>query len=248
MCSMKCYLRASKSVAVLAATLGLSSFTFAAVINFDDVGDGTVINTHYSALGVTFNNPLGTSTANPDSPNIYSRSSTTNASPGNVVSVFSTGVPAFDARWGAVEAVFSTGQRQVSIEAAILRLPEGLSTPTNSPKLEVYNLANTLVASIFWDFTAIPQPSAGGITAFQTLNYTSTSDDIGKVRFLSGQPGNAPSNFGIFDNLGFTKGSTVAEPETLLLVSLGMLLVGGSRFLRRRTHRHPSSLIELSQI
>lgn len=29
----------------------------AAVINFDDVADGTVINTHYA--GVTFTNPIG---------------------------------------------------------------------------------------------------------------------------------------------------------------------------------------------
>lgn len=220
----KTLMRVCRTFALLAGTFSLVGNASAVLINFDDVTNGTVINSNYAALGVTFNNPLGVSADNPDSPNIFARASSTNASPGNVVSVFGAGVPAFDARYGAVEAVFSSGQRQVSIDAAILRLPEGLGTPVNSPKLEIYNLSNVLITTILWDFTLIPQPAAGGITAFETLSYTSGTDNIGKVRFFSGQPGNSPSNFGFFDNLSFRQGGgTVPEPGTWALVALGIL-------------------------
>lgn len=232
----KTLMRVSKTFAVLASTLSLAGNASAALINFDGVADGTVINSYYTTtLGVTFNNPLGTSADNPDSPNIYARASATNASPGNVVSVFGTGVPAFDARYGAVEAVFSSGQRQVSIDAAILRLSEGLGSPVNSPRLEIYDLSNAFITAVLWNFTLIPQPDVGGITAFETLSYTSTTDNIGKVRFLSGNPQGSPSNFGFFDNLAFDQGGgTVPEPDTLALVALGILGFAANRRLRSR--------------
>lgn len=235
MLAKKGFLRVAKTVALLTAAISMSGNASAVLINFDDVANGTVINSNYAALGVTFNNPNSVvSTFNPDTPNVYARASATNASPGNVVGLFAAGIPAFDARSGAVEAVFSSGQRQVSIDAAILRLPEGLGTPTNSPRLEIYDLSNIFVTSVVWDFTLIPQPGAGGITGFQTLSFTSGADNIGKVRFLSGQPGNSPSNFGFFDNLVFTQGGgTVPEPDSLLLVALGMLSLAVGRLRRR---------------
>lgn len=223
----------SKSLALLAGILPLSFNASATTINFDDVADGTNINTHYS--GVTFSNPLGVSADNTDSPNIFARSFTTNNSPGNVVSVFSTGVPAFDARWGGVQALFSIGQSHVSIDAAILRLPEGLGTPRNAPKLEVYGTSGNFITSVSWDFTQIAQPDVGGITGFETLSYTAGGNDIGKVVFLSGQPGESPSNFGLFDNLTYDRqnGGTIPEPNSLLLLGLGVLGLTAGRLRRR---------------
>lgn len=204
------------SIAALAVASAFAATPAQAVtIGFDDVADGTDIASTYAGLGVTFNNPIGDG--------IFARSSTVNASPSNVVSVFDSGVPAFDARWGAVEAVFSSLQRFVSIDAAILRLPEGLGTPQNAPKLEVYDNANNLIGVVNWNFSQIAQPGAGGITGFQTLDFSAGSDVIAKVRFLSGQPGGSPSNFGIFDNLVFTGGNTVPEPGTLGLLSAALL-------------------------
>jgi hypothetical protein len=222
--------------AVLGSALTLACFDAGAVvINFDDVADGTIIDITYVGLGVTFNNPLGVSADNPDSPNIYARTSSTNASSPNVVSVFATGFPAFDARWGAVEAVFLTGQDSVSIDAAIFRLPEGLGTPQNFPKLEIFNLSGMFVTSVNWDFSETPQPGAGGISAFQTLDYTSPGlNDVGKVRFLSGQPGGNPSNFGIFDNLVFNVAQVVPEPGTVALIALALLGLPLTRVRRQR--------------
>src|SRR5258706_16100797 len=69
-----------------------SSVAEATQINFDDVADGTIINTHYA--GVTFTNPIGG--------NIYARYGFGFAqSPSNVVSVYATGFPYFEAVFGA---------------------------------------------------------------------------------------------------------------------------------------------------
>jgi len=223
--------RIALSACAAACSLALLQPASATTITFDNVADGTNINTVYAGLGVTFDNPLGVSVDNPSSPNIFARASSTNASPGNVVSVFATGVPAFDARYGAVEAVFASGQRQVSIDAAILRLPEGLGTPVNAPKMEIYDVNNNFVTAVSWDFTKIAQPAAGGITAFETLSFTSASANIGKVRFLSGQPGGSPSNFGVFDNFSFT--AAVPEPTTTAMFALGLLGLS-IRSLRRQ--------------
>jgi hypothetical protein len=212
-----------KLVLLAAFALGLSEPSYAVLINFDNVADGTVINNTYS--GVTFNNPLGPA-------DIYARSSSSAESPSNVVSVFQTGVPAFDARFGAVEAIFGSAQSFVSIDAAILRLPEGLGDPTNFPKLEIYNAAG-FVTSVGWNFGLIPQPPAGAITGYETLSYTSTANDITKVRFLSGLPGGAPSNFGYFDNFVYNQNGTpsIPEPASMALMSLGL---GVLAWFRRR--------------
>lgn len=217
----------TKALAAAGLLLGLQVPAFATLINFDNVADATVIDNTYAGLGVTFNNPLGGS--------IFARTTTAAASPNNVVSVFDTGVPAFDARFGAVEAVFSSGQRFVSIDAAILRLPEGLGTPINFPKLEIYDTNNVFVTSVNWDFSQIPQPGAGAITGYETLSFTAAGDTIGKVRFLSGQPGGSPSNFGLFDNLEFRQGTTnpLPLPSSVSLLVLGLAGLAATRWQRR---------------
>lgn len=220
---MKAFSRTVWNTAVVvgAVVVGASG-AYAVTINFDGIADGTVIDSFYP--GVTFSNPVGPAS-------IFARSSSSAASPSNVVSVLSTGVPAFDARFGAVEAVFSSPQRYVSIDAAILRLPEGLGTPVNFPKLEIYN-AGGFVTAINWNFSTIPQPGAGAITGYETLAYQSSTTDITKVRFFSGQPGGSPSNFGLFDNLTFQT-TPIPEPSTFAALGLGLGIVGFA--LRRRS-------------
>jgi len=182
-------------MAVAAWLLGSAHGANAIVLRFDEVAAGTAVDSQYAILGITFDNPVGGS--------IYANGLdwTLSDSQSNVVSVFQSTSPAFDARWGAVEAVFATGQRRVAVDARILRLPEGLGTPINYPKLEIYDTGGNFITSVPWNFSVIPQPGVGGITPYQTLSYSSSTNNIGKVRILSGQPGGSPSNFGIFDDL-----------------------------------------------
>src|SRR5581483_9037925 len=79
------------------------------LINFDDVADNTIINTHYA--GITFTNPIGG--------NIAARSGLGNApSSPNVVCVTNGGTPPFfDSPFGAVDARLATPVRMVKIDA-----------------------------------------------------------------------------------------------------------------------------------
>lgn len=218
---------------IMVCALALPRPARAATITFDGVASGTAINTFYQALGVIFTNPATTPGGD-----IFAVATSLAASAGNVVSVFSSGVPAFDARYGAVEAQFTTAVGQVSIDAAILRLPEGLGTPTNAPKLEIYTAAGFLT-TVSWNFALNPQPDAGGFAGYQTLSYVAGTDSITKVRFLSGQPGGSPSNFGMFDNLTFASSTQppdngVPEPGSLLLMGTAGIVGFAARMKRRR--------------
>jgi hypothetical protein len=105
-----------------------ADYANATLITFDNVADGTVINSVYSTQGVSFINPLGNG-------DVYARAFSPNAASNpNVVSVIQTGFPSFDARSGAVRANFAVAQGRVSIEAAIVRVPEGLGTPRQLSK------------------------------------------------------------------------------------------------------------------
>ena len=192
-------IKALGSLALIALAM-LSAPVYALSLNFDDVPNAKVINTWYSANGVTFSNPIGG--------NIYARTSSTNASTPNVVSVFQTGVPAFNALYGAVDATFTTLQKSVSIDAAALRLPEGLGTPQNRPFLEAYDSNNVFLGRVLFQG---PLPGAGGITPFETLTFTSASTNIKKVRFSSQQSQPGPSVFGFFDNLSVANSEFVYD-------------------------------------
>lgn len=231
-------LRKTFAALAVASAMAIAATPAQAVtINFDDVVDGTNIASAYAGLGVTFA-ALGGAAG------VFARSTTAAASPGNVVSVINPGFPAFDARFGMIEAVFSSLQRFVSIDAAILRVPEGLGAPTNSPRLEAYDSTGGLLAAINWDFGETAQPGVGGLSPYQTLDFTSVADNIARIRFFSSDPAGAPSNFGLFDNLVFTAGAggggdggggggTVPEPGTLGLLAAALL---GGLALRRQRH------------
>src|SRR5262245_57004588 len=180
-------LKHSSLATIIAAVVGglATASAHAVTIDFDTdtngaaIANGTAIDSLYSSLGVTFVNPLGNA-------RIFARNSFFNDSSPNVVSVFETGSPAFDARWGAVQANFATGQTSVSIDAAILRLPEGRGTPTNEPRLEIFDTSGAFLTAVEWNFALNAQPDAGGFAGWQTLAYTSTTANIGRVRLLSG--------------------------------------------------------------
>jgi PEP-CTERM motif-containing protein len=187
-------------------------------INFDDVADGTNINTNYP--GVTFS-CFGT--ACPSS-NIFARSVGASAfSPSNVVSTLSAGIPGVqDTVTGAIEVHFATPQSAVSIENFLFLAPEGLGS-AGEGYFQAYDSSLHLLQEI--DNTALG--------AWSNL----TISQSGISYLLMGDVGGGQNYISYFDNLcystdstGCSTGSTggpggtsgVPEPSTLLLSALGL--------------------------
>lgn len=178
------------------ALIALSAHDAMAItINFDDVADGTVVNSQYAALGVTFANPIGG--------NVFAQDGLTFApSSPNVVSILNGGVDQFfDAMSGAVDATFSTPQQVVSIDARPVGPVEFLGTLQNRPFLEAYN-GSTFLGRVLY---AGPLPTACcfAVGPTETLTFVSGTANITRVRFSSQQSQSSIRTYGMFDNLTY---------------------------------------------
>ena len=222
--TMQRFLRAS--LCGLAFLLAAAPLLRADVITFDGLADGTIIDTYYA--GLTFNNPVGGS--------IYARTTTGAESASNVVSVLATGIPAYSAYYGAVDVSFATLQSTVSIDASPMLLPEGLGQILNRPYLQAFDSSNNLLGTVYYAGTL---PGVGGIGPYETLTFTSASNNIAKMRFSVQQSQGGLNVYGFFDNLSYgTSGpieEQVPEPSSLLLLGTGVLSMTGA--LRRKLHR-----------
>ena len=172
------------------------------MINFDDAADGTIVNTRYP--GVTFSNPSGG--------NIFARNGSGLApSSPNVASVFGTGVPAFDARFGAADATFDTPVGSVSIDARPVAPLEFPGSLIKRPFLQAFDASGNLLTTVYY-LGALPTGS-GQVGPTETLSYVSTANNIKRVRFTSQNPTQAPvapATYGLFDNLYFASLYTLA--------------------------------------
>lgn len=224
--------------------LGAGS-TGAAVIDFDDAPDGTIVDTRYP--GVTFG-CLVCSSGHAFARDMNAFGSTTAASGANVVTLVAPGastVTSFDTRQGALSAVFAVPQRFVSIDARPQLPLEFLGTANNKPYLELYNStaqnAATLIARVLYPLNygdpgyCTPSTSACG-GPWQTIAYTSSSDNIVSIRISCQNSQSGPAVYGDFDNLRFETGASMARASAVSefaadfsAPAAGMQLFGGAR-------------------
>jgi hypothetical protein len=202
----------------LFAACGLVSRTSAGQINFDDVPNNTVIDTHYP--GVTFGCvACGSGHAYARDMNAFG--GTTAASEPNVVTLLgppgssdtnASSLTSFNAKYGAVTVFFATPQRTVSIQTRPQMPLEFFGQGLNKPYLEAYS-STTQNAATFLGRVLYPlnygtggwcQPDAGACSGpWQTLTFTSGSDNIVSLRLSSQQSQGGPNVFADFDNLVF---------------------------------------------
>ena len=166
---------------------------------------GTVINTNYTGLGVTFSDPVPGSDGN-----IYANNGCFYTISGGAV-VF----PSMIANSGAVEATFSTPQTSVSINTTPVGLFEFLGTnPENDPFLEAFsgpNATGTFLGQVVLPFADMPN-IVQGFGPTNTLTFTSGSANIGSVIF-SEQPATGGQGYtGEFRVLSFNNNLTGNNP------------------------------------
>jgi hypothetical protein len=185
-----------------------SAHALTATINFDDVQSGSVIDTRY--VDVTLKNGL-------TGGNVFAVSRQDKT--GNSVSIRTDGsFPSYVAgEKGAVDAVFTTLQSRVSIDARGVTTPEylGPSPPPKKPFLQALDVSGKLLAYVYYD------PSRWG--EWQTLTISRPTADIKTFRFTSQNnwlglkncninPSSCPSViYGEFDNLKFDRGPLASE-------------------------------------
>lgn len=215
---------------VLATTICLAVFLGAAgaradtLINFDNVTNGTIINTAYA--GVTFS----CHGAACPSGNVYARSAVGAFSSPNVVSTEPNPIVPFqqDASTGAIEVAFATPQSAVSIEAEPTLMPEGFGT-SGYAYLQAYDSSLHLLGQV----------NDSTLNVYSLLS-ESFAGDISYL-LIGETTGNFPT-IALFDNLCYSTDTTgcgagggggstsTPEPGSFLLLGTGLVvLVLGSR-------------------
>ena len=162
-------------------------------IDFDDVADGTVINNQYP--GVTF-----TAVATPSgSADVYARSTSTLSAP-NAISLFSSGLPFFDRRWGGIQATFATPKNTVSINVRPVLPPEYFPPVVNQPFLQAFDAAGHLLGKVYYPIAY----GASGYGNWRTLTIHTATNNIKYVQFSSQYGYGSAPVYAQFDNLTYS--------------------------------------------
>jgi hypothetical protein len=136
------------------------------------IADGTVVDTTYTSLGVTF------SCLSCTSGHAFAR---TSGRTENGVSVVATPIfAAYDSHLGGVRAEFTTPRSSVSIDALAVMAPEWAGSPTARPWLQAFNAAEQVISTAYY-----PAYGTAGFGQWQTLRIDDPTGSIKSVRFSS---------------------------------------------------------------
>jgi hypothetical protein len=172
------------------------------LVDFDNspsgaVAGGTMVDTLYTSQGVTF------SCVSCTGGHAYALAA---AVGNNAVSLFAPpSAAAFDARYGAVKAAFSSPPSSVSIQATAVPTAEYTMNPIAKPFLEAFDASDNLIAKVYY----LPNYGDANYGTPQTLTVASSTSSIAYVLFSSQAPGSGTPVYGVFDNLRFYTGPVV---------------------------------------
>ena len=183
-------------------------------IDFDDVSDETVIDTHYwQSKGVRFESI----TTNPQKQwSAYARKNTNAVTHPNIVSVNKSHFGEFDASDGGIQATFHKPQRFVGITARATVIDEivgQLNWPTARPFLEFWNYKGGFMPVTQYYPFVFGDLNWGSA---RQLSFVAPSAEIGKVVF-SCQISSPHRVLGLFDHLVFSEELPYSPPIPIVL-------------------------------
>lgn len=172
------------------------------MIDFESVPSGTAVDNAYATSNVTF----ASVTTNPAKRwSAYAMAMTLGSAQSgkNVLTVTNAaGLPLFDARYGAVEAVFSQLQQSISVWAYALDSPECLGGAyDNRPFMEAYDANGNYLGKAR---TQLGPKDANFYGHWHPISFSSPSRNIQRIR-LSSQAQGCPWVYTAFDNLTFDR-------------------------------------------
>ncbi|HET7540026.1 MAG TPA: hypothetical protein VFK05_09140 [Polyangiaceae bacterium] len=180
------------------------------VIDFDrdpaqaTIVDGTIVDTTYASLGVTFS-CMGCASGH-----AFARAP---GRSGNGVSVFASPTfNLFDARFGGVVATFTTPRKSVTIDALAVLPVEYLGTPVAKPWLQAFDAAGHVIGSTAY----YPAYGTTGFGQWQTLRIDDPTGSIKSVRFSSQHFNDSPAVYAVFDNLTFNTDPYWADVDIVI--------------------------------
>jgi hypothetical protein len=182
-------------------------YASAAIINFDDVADGTVIDNQYSRQGVIFSALPGKSKSNDG--HVYARKDKYAKSQSNSVGLGNGGIlPYANEAYGYINAHFTQLQGSVSVDVAAIMVSEFSTSATSPPYMAVYGAKDpTTGKNPLLQIVRYPKDLVKGLSTdkpgqWQTLTVNRPANDIQFVILSSSDV--SPPAYGEFDNLIFS--------------------------------------------
>lgn len=165
------------------------------VLTFDDVADGTTINTHYE--GITLATVVPGQTAKGP---VFARKCWDSSNPSNVMSPLApTVIPAFDDGTGYIEVTFATSVKSVAVDAIALAFMD-LRPVTAKPYLEAMDGNGNRLGRVVYP----PNVADGNWGTWQRLAFDAGSPKIARLRIGSERLSASSPVYGMFDQLSFT--------------------------------------------